>query len=84
MSEEPRVRPAHHSIHAPRRGRHVHQEAGSNRVRLSCSATTAAERLMTQIGRLRDINDFYDIHDIHDITIDLITAARQTVVIGTQ
>jgi len=39
---------------------------------------------MTQIGRLRDINDFYDIHDIHDITIDLITAARQTVVIGTQ
>jgi len=33
---------------------------------------------MTQIGRLRDIND------LDDITVDLVNAARQTLVIGTQ
>ncbi len=36
------------------------------------------ERLMTQIGRLRDIND------LNTITVDLVNAARQTLVIGTQ
>jgi DNA transposition AAA+ family ATPase len=36
------------------------------------------ERLMTQVGRLMDINSF------DDISPDLITAARQTLVIGTQ
>ncbi len=35
-------------------------------------------RLMTQIGRLRDIND------LDNITVDLVNAARQTLVIGTQ
>lgn len=33
---------------------------------------------MTQVGRLRNINDFCN------ITIDLITAARQTLVVGAQ
>ena len=36
------------------------------------------ERLMTQVGRLLDINGF------DDITVDLVNAARQTLVVGTQ
>jgi len=35
------------------------------------------ERLMTQVGRLMEINGF------DDIGPDLVTAARQTLVIGT-
>ena len=47
-------------------------------VRITGGNFRLIERLMTQVGRLRDINDF------RNITIDLITAARQTLVVGTQ
>lgn len=47
-------------------------------VRITGGNFRLIERLMTQIGRLRDIND------LDDITVDLVNAARQTLVIGTQ
>ena len=47
-------------------------------VRITGGNFRLIERLMTQVGRLMDINGF------DDISPDLITAARQTLVIGTQ
>ena len=47
-------------------------------VRITGGTFRLSERLMTQIGRLMDINGF------DDISPDLITTARQTLVIGTQ
>ena len=47
-------------------------------VRITGGNFRLIERLITQVGRLMDINGF------HDISPDLITAARQTLVIGTQ
>ncbi|HZM67364.1 MAG TPA: AAA family ATPase [Nakamurella sp.] len=47
-------------------------------VRITAGNFRLIERLMTQVGRLMDINGF------DDISPDLITAARQTLVIGTQ
>lgn len=47
-------------------------------VRITGGNFRLIERLMTQVGRLCDINDF------RNITIDLLTAARQTLVVGTQ
>ncbi len=47
-------------------------------VRITGGNFRLIERLMTQVGRLMDINGF------DDISPDLITAARQTSVIGTQ
>ncbi|MGI8415818.1 MAG: AAA family ATPase [Nakamurella sp.] len=47
-------------------------------VRITGGNFRLIERPMTQIGRLRDINN------LDDITVDLINAARQTLVIGTQ
>ncbi len=47
-------------------------------VRITGGNFRLIERLMTQIGRLRDIND------LDNITVDLVNAARQTLVIGTQ
>ena len=47
-------------------------------VRITGGNFRLIERLMTQVGRLMDINGF------DDISPDLITAARQTLVIGAQ
>ena len=47
-------------------------------VRITGGNFRLIERLITQVGRLMDINGF------DDISPDLITAARQTLVIGTQ
>jgi len=47
-------------------------------VRITGGNFRLIERLMTQIGRLRDIND------LDNITVDLVNAARQTLVIGIQ
>ncbi len=46
-------------------------------VRITGGNFRLIERLMTQIGRLREINN------IAGITVDLVNAARQTLVIGT-
>lgn len=49
------------------------------RVRGACAAHSLIQPPdMTQIGRLREINN------LDDITVDLVNAARQTLVIGTQ
>ena len=47
-------------------------------VRVTGGKLRLIEQLMTQVGRLMDINGF------KDISPDFITAARQTLVIGTQ
>lgn len=47
-------------------------------VRITGGNFRLIERLMTQVNRLRDING------LDDITTDLVNAARQTLVIGTQ
>lgn len=47
-------------------------------VRITGGNFRLIERLMTQVSRLRDING------LDDITTDLVNAARQTLVIGTQ
>jgi hypothetical protein len=52
--------------------------AGNPVVRTTGGNFGLIERLITQVGRLMDINGF------DDISPDLITAARQTLVIGTQ
>ena len=57
---------------------HPDSEVLGTIVRVTGGNFRLIERLMTQVGRLMDINGF------DDISPDLITAARQTLVIGTQ
>lgn len=67
-----------HQLGLPSDDLHPYSELVNAVVRITGGNFRLIERLMTQVSRLRDINR------LDDITTDLVNAARQTLVIGTQ